>query len=318
MKNIFKITFALLFAITIPSGIAYASLSSDMQGYVEAQQIQGIINGLSGISDAINAQTRALQVAQKQQQLAALDQKCVNDSVANIMSQETYIKETDKAIEEYQRDYMDPTKNNMSDPSYSQQTSSHLNYLYKLRARQSDLYFGYIIDWCTNYKPQLTCPAGYYWDANTGKRCITPNQQCIEFYGSNATLHNYDVATNKLSCDCVAGTVWNSTQTACVSQQTTVSLQCNGKAWLACPAGQRFYCPASGDPQCIVDEAPVVTIPTTKNIQPSTEVQKPTSNIEQVKSEPTTSTNITPAPASTYHKGLIPRFWSWFTGLFGL
>lgn len=42
-------------------------------------------------------------------------------------------------------------------------------------------------------------------------------------------------------------------------------IQCNGKSWNNCPAGQRFYCPATGDAQCIIDQ-PVT--PTIKNVVP--------------------------------------------------
>lgn len=32
-------------------------------------------------------------------------------------------------------------------------------------------------------------------------------------------------------------------------------LSCNGKNWSPCPAGQRFYCPTTGDAQCIIENA---------------------------------------------------------------
>ncbi len=30
-------------------------------------------------------------------------------------------------------------------------------------------------------------------------------------------------------------------------------ISCNGKYWTFCPAGQRFYCPSTGDAQCLID-----------------------------------------------------------------
>ncbi len=98
----------------------------------------------------------------------------------------------------------------------------------------------------------------------------------------------------------------------------STNLQCNGKAWLDCPAGQRFFCPASGDAQCVIDQAPEVTVPTTDTVQSPTNFQKSvekTSNTEPVVES---DTGTAPAPASTFKPGLILRLWSWFTGLFGL
>jgi hypothetical protein len=31
----------------------------------------------------------------------------------------------------------------------------------------------------------------------------------------------------------------------------SIDIWCNGKYWTKCPAGQNFYCPASGDPNCV-------------------------------------------------------------------
>ena len=288
-RSVLGVTLA-VFVLAIPSGFASASLSDTMQSYAEGQQIQAIINGLSGISDAINAQTRAFQIAQKQQQISALDQTCVSGMVAQINTKDTYIKQVDQMIDEYTNVTM---KNmDMSNPVNSQQASSYLDYLYKLKARQNDLYFGYIVDGCANYKPQV--------------------QQTTQSIGTQCNGKSWNACPAGQRFYCPA-----SGDAQCVTDQPA-GLQCNGKVWLNCPTGQSFFCPATGDAQCIRDEAPVVTIPTTKNFQPSTEIQKPINNSKQVKSEPTTNTDNTPAPTSTYRKGLIPRFWSWFTGLFGL
>lgn len=105
-------------------------------------------------------------------------------------------------------------------------------------------------------------------------------------------------------------------------QQTapSTSLQCNGKAWLDCPTGQRFFCPATGDAQCVIDQVPEVAIQTIDTIQTPTSFQETT---EKTKRERTGSikekdTDTTSAPASTFKPGLILRLWSWFTGLFAL
>jgi len=289
MKNIFKITFALLLFITIPSGVALASnLEDTMQNYQTQQQVQSITNGLSDISNSINIQTRVFQDALRQQQIGVLDPACVSSVVAQVRAKDGSV-ETQKMIDDYGIEMA--TKMDMSNPVVAQQASSYLNYLYKYLEFQDTQLFNLLIQYCPkNVVPQVqqTVPStnfqcnGKEWSAcPTGQKFFCP-------------------ATGDAQC------------------MPSSDTMCNGKSWGPCEAGSKFYCPSSGDAQCIKNEAPVVTIPTTKNIQPSTEIQKPVSNNKQVKAEPTTDVNNTPAPTSTYHKGLIPRFWSWFTGLFGL
>lgn len=55
-------------------------------------------------------------------------------------------------------------------------------------------------------------------------------------------------------------------------------LSCNGKDWSPCPAGQNFYCPATGDAQCLIE-----------NNQTSTTYQDPQIKIEVCKIEAQTS-----------------------------
>jgi hypothetical protein len=279
--------------LAIPSGFARASLSDTTQNYVEQQQVQGIINGLTGISDAINAQTKALQIAQKQQQIASLDQTCVNGMVAQINAKDKYIKQVDQMIDEYTNVTM---KNmDMSNPVNAQQANSYLNYLFTLKARQNDLYFSYILNGCANYKPQVQQTA-----PTTGTQC-------------NGKSWNACPTGQRFYCPATG-------DAQCVTDQPS-GLQCNGKAWSNCPSGQSFFCPTTGDAQCKINEVPVVTMPVTSVIQPPAQVQKQAvSKAEQVNTKPTTETGVKPQPtvAPTIHAGLIPRFWAWFTSLLGL
>lgn len=70
-----------------------------------------------------------------------------------IRARDTYIKDTDKAIEDYKAE-MEKT-NDTSDPAVKQQMSLHLNYLYTLRGRQNATYAGYIKDAVDGHQRKL-------------------------------------------------------------------------------------------------------------------------------------------------------------------
>jgi hypothetical protein len=288
MKDTLKITVALILAIAIPSGVAFASnLEDTMQNYQTQQQVQSITNGLSDISNSINTQTRVFQDALRQQQIGVLDPACVSSVVAQVRAKDGSV-ETQKMIDDYRNGM---TLRDMSNPSDATAAASYLNYLYRYLEAQNTQLFNLIIQYCPkNVVPQVqqTAPS--------------TNLQC----------------NGKAWSACPTGQNFYCPTTGDAQCTLSSSIVCNGKSWGACDAGSKFYCPSSGDPQCIMNEAPVVTIPTTKNIQPSTEIQKPINNSKQIKAEQTTKAGTISEPAPTsYHQGLLQRSWSWFKSLFG-
>ena len=74
------------------------------------------------------------------------------DMTDYISARDQYIKQTDKAID----DYTEQMKNmDMSNPVVVQQATSHLNYLYTLRGRQNQSYMGYLNDAVVNHETKL-------------------------------------------------------------------------------------------------------------------------------------------------------------------
>ena len=79
---------------------------------------------------------------------------------------------------------------------------------------------------------------------------------------------HYDPAVSTSSCTCNAGytatDVYGNCSLASANSNPSINtpapvpaptaptgIQCNGKSWNACPTGQKFYCPATGDAQCL-------------------------------------------------------------------
>ncbi len=154
-----SILFTLLLAFSIPSGIALAFINDNLQVQLVTpfggDPNQGVVNGLNDVSNAIRAQTQALQDAQIQQKIDALDQACVKQVTEYINAKDAYIKSIDKTIEDIQNNYRN-TKD-MSDPKNINDMNSQLNYLYTLRGRQSKYYKQLIIENCLDYKAPLKC-----------------------------------------------------------------------------------------------------------------------------------------------------------------
>ena len=48
---------------------------------------------------------------------------------------------------------------------------------------------------------------------------------------------------------------------------------CNSKSWLSCPDGQNFFCPGTGDAQCIVTSIPRLEVPQSTLVQTPTPEQ---------------------------------------------
>lgn len=184
-----------------------------------------------------------------------------------------------------------------------------------------------------------SCNSGYIWnDQKTG--CIvapivpvkTNDQVCSSKFGENSNWDGTMDGNGLVNCRCKQGLIWNSDRTACIVQPPSGPV-CNGKSWKACPAGQTFSCPSTGDPQCLLptpqtDAAPKInetvilvqpkTAPPTikeKKIVTSTSLLKPETPIVATSSVASTSADMVTQPASapvTQKKG----FWSWFRGLF--
>jgi len=256
MKNII-ITFASLLVLVIPSvssamppsGFGYndpiqVQLIPPFGGY----PIQGLENGLSNISDAIKAQTKALLDAQRQQQIAALNAKCVSDVTAQVRAKDGSI-ETQKMIDDF------ISKNSTGgDPGKMQAAASHLNYLYSFINSQNTQLHNVLIKSCA------PCPSGYIKSAG---QCMTQNELCVAKQGPNTEMQTYNSTTGVFQCKCVSGYTWDATKPACVVQQVQQSIpisgtQCNGKLWNSCPIGQEFYCPSTGDAQCLIDQPVVI------------------------------------------------------------
>ena len=301
MKNILFI-FALLLTLVVPTGSAlalgvYDPIPVQLLTPTGGDPYQGVENGLNGISNAINAQTKAIQDAQTQQQLAALDQNCVTYVTAYINSKDTYIKETDQMIKSYIAQNEGKSLSDEEERAYA----SHLKYLYTLRGVQNQKYTDITINQCSK---------------------LTLNASCIKSNGPNAEMKSYDAITGAIQCKCSSGYVWSSASSACVIQQNqqtapTSVLQCNGKSWPlnACPAGTTFACPPTGDAQCLQLTPQAVAPPTTKAKSATVSASLTKQETPAVASPVTNTFKYVPQPTSTPVQAKR-GFWSWFKGLF--
>ena len=267
-------------------------------------QSSGTVYCNDGWTDSM-VQYEFMAMCQNGSPMAGLDSECVNQAVEEIKARDQYIVQTDKAIADY-REYMKNSMD-MSNPINAQAAREHLNYLYTLRGRQNQLYVSMVVDACKNYKKPV--------------QIKTNDQICQEKFGNNVVWSGKLNDKGAVLCDCIPGLIWNTNGTICVSQAPSGTL-CNGKYWGVCPVGYEFYCPSSGDPQCLKNEELAAPISTTNNIPPTTVSLQDASPIikkEQVKSERTTITDTDnkaiKIPPS--QKGLVSRVWSWFMGLLG-
>lgn len=261
---------------------------------------------------------------------SSLDPKCVNDAIAYINGKDTYIRDIDKEIDAY------INSNITSDPVDIQLMNAHLNYLYTLRGRQNASYVQMVIDSCKNYK--------------------TNDQICSDKFGSNSKWDGTKNSAGGVNCGCKTGYIWNEQITDCIiapvvpiqnkikqsgilcngkywgdcsvgykfycpisgdAQCNSIdSVFCNGKYWKDCPAGRKFYCPISGDPQCVIP----TPIPTQNiaNITPKSIITPSQSPKQEKALEQVTTTNKDKEPLKnpSENKGLFPKLWSWFKGLF--
>lgn len=107
-------------------------------------------------------------------------------------------------------------------------------------------------------KPMCGCKEGS--TMNYKSQCVTNDQYCKNDYGDSSNWSGNIKNDGTVMCGCVQGYSWNSEGTACVAQQVQQSApatgtMCNGKSWGACPLFKKFYCPPTGDPQCLGNPA---------------------------------------------------------------
>ena len=177
-----------------------------------------------------------------------------------------------------------------------------------------------------------SCPSGYFKLTPNGQ-CLTPEVGCNNQFGQNSHFIKYDTAGNPQCGSCENGYVWNSTNSLCVIsqiQQTppVTGTLCNGKSWNSCPTGQKFYCPSTGDAQCLIDQPvinnsivensvvvkPKVAIPKVESKKLIPVVINKTNPSDIVKIEPKTEsvpqTNPTPVNKLKWYQ----KIFNWFMG----
>src|SRR3989344_7587824 len=200
MKNILKIMVAAPLAFIIPSGSALA-LGFGYSDPIQVQLVtptggdpyQGVVNGLNDINSSIKANTKVVQDAQAQQQIAARNPECARYLTAYIREHDVYLNQTNQMI----NDYIEQHKNDQGQGT-QRDNALQLNYLYTLYRAQNQRYIDY-----------------------TNSQCSYPvlNASCIESSGPNAEMKSFDATTGAIKCKCVSGYVWNSTSSSCVVQQ---------------------------------------------------------------------------------------------------
>lgn len=216
MKNTFRTILFLLLVLTVPSTPVLAlglndSVRVELVGPFGANPNQGIIDALSGVSNAIKRNTEASQNTVLQKHIDALNPECVRQVQAQIKEKATDLQQIDRMI----NDYIAKNSNN-SDPDASRVAASHLNSLSIQRGMIVQDYTNKLIDYCskaTASEPQKSVPSS--------------------------------------------------------------TLLCNGKSWNACPAGKNFYCPASGDAQCTLNQPVVVDTKTVTASDGKVSCEKP-------------------------------------------
>lgn len=123
----------------------------------------------------------------------------------------------------------------------------------------------------------VCCPEGL--TLNKNNHCVTKMQACQDNYGNDSLWNGSLNDTGNVVCGCKQGFTWNPKSTACIAQIQNGTL-CNGKYWAACPSDQKFYCPASGDAQCLLGQEGVATIQDQKSIIAKREEDKTSQKAE--------------------------------------
>ncbi|MFA5067837.1 MAG: hypothetical protein WC466_07380 [Candidatus Izemoplasmatales bacterium] len=193
----------------------------------EAQNLVNQIN--NNINAAIEKILNAQLNAATKQRIATLNPECVKQVTQDIKERATDLNETNKMIEDYTKEH------NSSDPITRQKDVAHLKYLTTARDMMVEHYTNLLIDTCS----KQTTPSTNNYD-----------QVCKGQFGVNSVWSGELSSDGRGYCKCDNGYSLNSQRTQCVATPPSGTL-CNGKYWNGCSAGQQFYCPPTGDPECI-------------------------------------------------------------------
>lgn len=244
-----------------------------------------------GITDAINAQTKMFKDALTQQQIAALPASCVQRLRADIAANDTYIRDTEKMIADFN------AKNVGKQFTAEEEVSnaSTLNHLSTLISVQRQRYTNEIIRICSQERQQqnqqLQQPA-----VSTGIQC-----------------------NGKSWGNCPAGTTFScpaSGDPQCLSNQPSKN---SATEWSQSAAGK--FTALLEAQRAKTPVAPVESVggsggsgsmaaPAKQRIAADTEAISTTVAMEAV-----AGTSSTPKEEES--PSYISRIWAWFTGLFG-
>ena len=176
-------------------------------------------------------------------------------------------------------------KDNMADLFTIRTDTSYLNILYSTYQKCVSE-----VAQATQTQNKVTCSTGTTLVGNT---CVvvpvtttqTNDKTCVDKFGAHSKLDGTKTSEGLLNCGCEDGYQSNSGATACVLISQSI-IKCNGKEWNSCPIGQKFYCPSTGDAQC-------VPIPKTAPIKPITK------KLPEIKTGSTNTPNLTSINSDT-------------------
>jgi hypothetical protein len=215
LKSLF-VVLSLTF-ILVPSSAAFAAMVYTDPFY--------------GITEAINAQTKVLKDALTQQQIATLPTSCVQRLRADIEANDTYIRDTEKMIV----DFNAKNAGKQFDAEEEISNASTLNHLYTLISVQKQRYTNWVIQICSQERQQqyipgqshqpvqpspITCGSGTVLRNN---RCLTYNESCRSAYGANTS-------GDKDHCYCASGYLWATDRKSCVVDKFAEALRVHSGA----------------------------------------------------------------------------------------
>lgn len=288
---------------------------------------QDLINSLFSLGNAINANTKAIQDAQMQRRIDALNSDCVRQITMEIKERDTALKQLDQVIDKYINDTMNHM--DMSFPENAAAANAVLNPLYSERAKLVDYYLNLLIEHCLKYTTAQTqqtnpvsvaqCsnkhayPAGQdVWRPitidslccpedsvlNNDEQCVTNSQACKDNFGNNSFWSGYTNKKRHILCDCKQGFVWNSKFTTCITQA-----------------------PITLTPLVTQTQKPVIKKEQEKSEQ-SSELIPPITQDQEVASKSEQSVIMLDiddvlAKMPPEQNGVFSKLWTWLTGLFG-
>lgn len=281
--------------VLIPAGFALADTIK-----VSAPGLQ---DSLFGVTEAINAQTRTIQSAVTQQQLAVLDQDCVSQVVAKVREGDlTGSIKTQKIIDDYITDHADDQMNNEERISYT----NYLNYSSTILAAGKSVLNNVLIKYCQKQpasqvqsSQSTSCKQGL--TLNKSKQCVTNMQACKDDYGSGSEWSGHLDANGGSVCGCLPGYDWNNQTingityepTACVSQSPAAF----GSAGSGVGSG-------SADKKIAVKE-PAIESRAAAQAATASHTDEHTPQVQEIAS----STLEVKSPVHT--PSIVSRLWSW-------